>query len=310
MIIHKPVLLKEVLKNLDPKPNENFIDCTIGEGGHTTAILKKNKPKGRVLGIEVDPEIYQGLKKRILEFQDRLILVNDSYLNLKEIVEKSKFEPAQGILFDLGMSSWQLEKSGRGFTFLRDEPLDMRFNPKTNSLTAQDILNNWSEEKIEKILRDYGEERFAKKIASEIIKERKIKPIKTTFHLVELIRTSLSARTLIPRYRSELRKAIPKRYQHQRIHFATRTFQALRIAVNDELNNLKKVLPQTIEVLKPGGRLVIISFHSLEDRIVKNFFKNSSELKILTKKPTRPNQEEIKNNPRSRSAKLRAAIKI
>lgn len=302
--MHIPVLQKEVLKYLDPKPNENFVDCTIGEGGHTLAILEKNKPNGKVLGIEIDPVLYQKMRSRMVKIQNRLILVNDSFVNLKEIVKRENFENISGILFDLGMSSWHLEESGRGFTFLKNEPLDMRYVKNLagsgilvkKDLTAERIVNEWPEEKIKKILKEYGEERFAKKIAEEIVKRRKIKKIETTFQLVEIIK-----------------KATPIWYHHKKIHFATRTFQALRIAVNDELNNLKKTLPQVLNVLNPNGRLVIISFHSLEDRIVKNFFKESFQkglLKILTKKPIRPSEEEIKINPRSRSAKLRAGIKI
>ena len=159
--MHIPVLQKEVIKYLEPKPNENFIDCTIGEGGHTLAILEKNAPKGKVLGIELDPELYKKLLKS--DF-DRLILVNDSFVNLKEITKKVKFRQVSGILFDLGMSSWHLEESGRGFSFLKNESLEMRYNPE-NSLTAEKIVNYWSKSEMEKILREYGEERFAKKIA-------------------------------------------------------------------------------------------------------------------------------------------------
>jgi len=193
------------------------------------------------------------------------------------------------------MSSWHLDERGRGFSFLKNESLEMRYNPE-NSLTAEKIVNYWSKSEIEKILWEYGEEKFSRKIAENIINFRQLKPVKTTFQLVEIIK-----------------KAIPSWYQHKKIHFATRTFQALRIAVNDELNNLEKALPQATEILKPGGKIVIISFHSLEDRIVKNFFKNKSEkgeLKLLTKKPIRSTKEEIKINPRSRSAKLRAAEKL
>lgn len=281
-MIHKAVLQKEVLQYLDPKPNENFIDCTIGGSGHTISILDKNKPNGKVLGIEADPQLYQKLKFKDLK---RLILINDSYINLKKIVEKNKFSQINGILFDLGMSSWHLEESGRGFSFMRNEPLDMRYNPE-NLLTAEEIINQWPEPKILKILKEYGEERFARKIAERIVKER---PIKTTFQLVEIIK-----------------KATPRR---TKIHPATRTFQALRIAVNDELNNLRKVLPQAIEILASRGRIVIISFHSLEDRIVKNFFREERDIEIITKKPITTSEEEIKINPRSRSAKLRAAVK-
>ena len=303
-MVHIPVLQKEVLQYLEPKPNENFIDCTIGEGGHTAAILEKTGHKGKILGIEADTELYQKLKSRMAEFpisnfqfSKRLILVNDNFVNLKEIVKREKFKSVSGILFDLGMSSWHLEESGRGFSFQKKEPLDMRYNPG-NPLTAEKILNYWSEREIEKILREYGEEQLSQQIAKEIIELRKLRPIKNTFQLVEIIK-----------------KVVPLWYQHKKIHFATRTFQALRIAVNDELNNLKKALPQAVDILKDGGRLVVISFHSLEDRIVKNFFKNYIgityvKLQILTKKPIRPGEEEIKINLRSRSAKLRAAIKL
>jgi 16S rRNA (cytosine1402-N4)-methyltransferase len=308
--VHIPVLQKEVLQYLNPKPNENFIDATIGEAGHTLAILGRNGPKGKVLGIEWDPEIIKNLESRIsnIEFRKRLILVCDNFANLEEIVKKEKFGKVKGILFDLGMSSWHLEESGRGFSFLRNEPLDMRYSP-LNQLTAEKIVNYWSESEIEKILKECGEERFAKKISKQIIETRRLKPIKTTFQLVGIIKC-----------------AVPTWYQHQKIHFATKAFQALRIAVNDELNNLKKVLPQALEVLKKNGRLVIIFFHSLEDRVVKHFFQEYSHgririsraegeralfaCKILTKKPVRPSNDEIKINPRSRSAKLRAVLKL
>jgi len=292
-MIHIPVLQKEVLKYLDSKPNENFIDATIGEGGHTLAILEKTAPNGKVLGIDWTPQLCKKLSRFDI---DRLILVNDNFANLKKIVEKYKFQPVAGILFDLGMSSWHLEESKRGFSFQRDEILDMRYNSEVQKVLAKDILNSWSESEIEKILKEYGEEKFTKRIAKEIINQRKVKSIKTTFQLVKIIK-----------------KAIPKNYERGRIHPATRTFQALRIVVNDELNNFQTVLPQVVNILKPGGRLVVISFHSLEDRIVKNFFKGQFQkglLKILTKKPVRPSSEEIKINPRSRSAKLRAAIKL
>jgi len=298
--IHVPVLQKEVLEILDPKPNQNFIDCTIGKGGHSLAILEKTAPEGKILGIDWDQEMIKSLK-----FSRRLVLVCDNFANLKEIVGKENFKEVEGILLDLGISSWHLEKSGRGFSFQKDEPLDMRYN-KNSKLTAEKILNEWSEKEIEKVLKEYGEERFAKRISKKIVEERKIKPIRTTFQLVEIIK-----------------KAIPSWYHtrfsgYPKIHFATRTFQALRIAVNDELENLKKVLPQALEILERNGRLVVISFHSLEDRIVKNFFSafakgyggQERKLKILTKKLIRPSFEEIKINPRSRSARLRSALKL
>jgi len=304
-MIHTPVLQKEVLLYLNPGRNENFVDATIGEMGYTAAILEKNKPNGKILGIELDPEI---IKKNRLKLASeglykRIVLVNDSYINLEKVVKKNNFRPINGILFDLGMSSWHLEKSGRGFSFLRNEPLDMRFKTadskqqtENNLLTAGEIINHWPEEELEKIFREYGEEKFSSRIAKKICEERKEKQIETTFQLVEVIK-----------------KTIPSKYLYGKIHFATRTFQALRITVNDELNNLKKVLPQTLEVLAKKGRIVVISFHSLEDRIVKNFLKDESKkklLKVLTKKPITPNSEEIKINHRSRSAKLRACQKF
>lgn len=315
--LHIPVLKKEVIEILDPKPNENLIDCTIGEGGHTLAILEKNKPEGKVLGIEWDPQLYKKLKEEHFKkkLKERLILINDSYTQLKKIVKQKKFEKVQGILFDLGLSSWHLEKSGRGFSFQEDEPLDMRYSvpdfqrPRKfcSELTAEKIINKFSEKEIEEILREYGEERFARIIAREIIKEREKKPIKTTFQLVEVIKKAIPFH-----HRRRISGRKTPGFQRGK-HFATRTFQALRIFVNKELNNLKIVLPQAIEVLKPGGKIVVISFHSLEDRIIKNFFKNQARenyLEILTKKPIRPTKEEIKKNRRSRSAKLRAATKL
>jgi len=290
MRIHQPVLLKEAIDFLEVKENRNYVDCTFGEGGHALEILKRNGPRGKVLGIERDPIILKETKKR-----KRLILVNDSFANLKKIVEKENFKNVFGVLFDLGFSSWHLERSGRGFSFLRDEPLIMRYDGK-ESLTAKEILNSWPEKEIEKIFREYGQERFAKRIAKEISVYRKLKPIKKTSQLVEIVK-----------------RATPVWYQKRKIHFATKVFQALRIAVNEELSNLEKALPQALEILEKGGRLVVISYHSLEDKIVKKFFKENfkkGHLKILTKKPLRPQKEEIKVNPRSRSAKLRAAIKI
>ena len=305
--MHIPVLQNEALKLLAPKPNDNFIDCTLNGGGHAKAILEKTAPKGKVLGIEADVELYQKIKAEAVR---RLIPVNDNFVNLKEIVRQEKFRQVKGVLFDLGMSSWQLEESGRGFSFLKKEPLDMRYSVLT-PLTAEKILNYWSVAEIEKVLREYGEERFSSRIAQRILEERKIRPISNTFQLVEIIR-----------------QAVPPKFQHQKIHLATRTFQALRIQVNDELNNLKNALPQAAEALSKGGRLAVISFHSLEDRIVKNFFKDRASiyrsegeeedkvlfanqtLKILNKKPITPSREEIIINPRSRSAKLRAAEKI
>ncbi|TSC53294.1 MAG: hypothetical protein LiPW39_353 [Parcubacteria group bacterium LiPW_39] len=296
---HIAVLEDEVIKYLNPRPGENFIDGTGGGGGHTLAILKNIGKEGRVLGIDLDEKALERTEQKIkteeASLLPNLILVNDNFANLEKIVRQNNFGPVSGILADLGMSSDQLEESGRGFSFLKDELLDMRFSEKQN-LRAVEIINQWPQSELGKILKEYGEERFAGKISQEIINRRKIKPIITTLELVSVIAQAISGK-----------------WQHGRIHFATRTFQALRIAVNDELENLQKFLPQAVKILKAGGRLVIISFHSLEDRIVKNFFRDQfkkGNIKILTKKPIRPTNQEILQNPRSRSAKLRAAIKI
>ncbi len=292
--MHIPVLLKEVIEYLNPQPNENFIDATIGEGGHTKAILEKNGPAGKILGIEADPILYQKVKN-IIQNTKRFILVNDSYANIEKIVREKQFQPVNGVLFDLGMCSWQIDESKRGFSYLKDEPLDMRFSPK-NILTAAEIVNFWKIEDLEKILRNYGEEKYAKRIALAIKETRRKKRIVGTQQLVEI-----------------LKKALPKNYDDYRLHPAVRTFQALRIAVNNELENLKIGLTLAFKILAPQGKIIVISFHSLEDRIVKNFFRDNikqNTLKILTKKPITSSQEEIKNNIRSHSAKLRAAIKL
>jgi 16S rRNA (cytosine1402-N4)-methyltransferase len=292
-MIHTAVLKKEVLEYLNPKQNENFVDCTIGEGGHSEDILNKTGPLGKVLGIDLDPQqiVYSHWLEAI--YKDRVILVNDTYTNLKEIIERKNFGPVNGVLLDLGMSSAQLEGTQKGFSFKVDQGLDMRYNDVTGYLTAEKIVNEFSYEKIEEILREYGEEKFSKKIAKNIVEQRKLGRIKSTFGLIEIIKD-----------------ATPSSYWRGKIHYATRTFQALRIAVNDELESVKKVLPEAISALAPGGRLVVISFHSLEDRIVKEFFKKNKNIKLLTKKPVTAGRDELSKNPRSRSAKLRAVIKI
>lgn len=288
--IHESVLTEEVIEYLAPKSNENFVDATLGVGGHTEEILKRNAPYGKVLGIE--------LEKRFLEeteVKERLVRVKGNFKNLKQIVEEKEFKNIKGVLLDLGISSWHLEKSKKGFSFQEEEELDMRLDD-SQSLTAKEIVNTWSWEKIEDILKKFGEEKFAKRITKNLIESRKGKRIETTSELVEIIKDS-----------------VPGKYKRKpKKHFATRTFQALRIAVNEELENLQRVLPQALEVLQEGGRMVVISFHSLEDRIVKHFFKEKAEegkVKILTKKPVTPSEEEKQRNRRARSAKLRAGEK-
>jgi len=287
--MHIPVLLKETIEYLDIKPEGNYIDCTLNGGGHTREILKRTN--GQVLGIEIDKDIFEKINKENI---DRLIPVNDSYVNLKEIIEEKKFSNVSGILFDLGMSSWHIDESEKGFSFQKDEPLIMNYGK--GEINAEQIVNEFSEREIETIIREYGEENFSKRIAKEIVEQRRKGRIKTTTQLVEIIR-----------------QAVPGWYTHAKPHFATRTFQALRIRVNQELDNVSLALPQALEVLEKGGRLVAISFHSLEDRIVKEFLREkekSNEIKILTKKPIVPGEEEIRLNPRARSSKLRAAIKL
>jgi len=287
--MHIPVLLKEVIEYLNVKPNSNYIDCTLNGGGHTREILKRNG-QGKVLGIEIDKEIFEKIEKEKIE---RLIPVNDSYINIRKVAEENGFNQVSGILFDIGMSSYHVDEAERGFSFNKDEPLIMNYS---TGLTAEEILNEWKEEEIEKILKEYGEEDFSRKIAKKIVEQRRSGRIKSTLQLVSIIK-----------------EATPGWYHHSKTHFATRTFQALRIRVNNELDNFRKALPEALNLLEKEGRLVAISFHSLEDRIIKEFLKEkekNGEVKIITKKPIVPADEEIALNPRSRSSKLRAAIKI
>lgn len=308
--MHIPVLLKEVIHYLDPQPNQNFIDCTIGGGGHSEAILQRNGPQGKLLGIELDPLSVRIARRRLKQFGRRVILVQDNFSHLKKIAHKNNFDEIKGILLDLGLSSITLEKSGRGFSFEKDESLDMRFDPD-NKLTASQILNQYSEDGISKILSCYGEIPQAKRIAQSLVNARSRKGVKTTKDLVKIIAKIQN---------------LPSRLAGKKI--LALVFQALRIEVNKELKNLRQVLPQALEILEPNGRLVVISFHSLEDRIVKKFFQGESrdclcppetpvcvcnhnrQIKILTKKPIKPTQREITKNPRARSAKLRSAQKI
>jgi 16S rRNA (cytosine1402-N4)-methyltransferase len=305
--MHVPVLIQEILECLNPQPGQKFIDATINGGGHARAILERIMPGGKLLGIEWDSELLNRLKFQIQNsrFKDNVVLVNDNYANLEEIAEKQGFTEIDGIIFDLGMSRWHLEEAGRGFTFLKNEPLDMRYHGDnsgrmyTNNvtdageLTAYGIVNKFSYNELVKILKEYGEEKFAKSIAAAIVEARKEGPVTSTFQLVEIIKNS-----------------VPFWYRRRRIHFATKTFQAIRIAVNNELTNLKLGLRKAVGLLKVGGRIAVISFHSLEDRIVKNFLKEVSKegrFNILTKKPIRAGLAEVSANPGARSAKLRVA---
>ncbi|MEX2013543.1 MAG: 16S rRNA (cytosine(1402)-N(4))-methyltransferase RsmH [Parcubacteria group bacterium] len=269
---HKPVLLHESIEALGLEAGEVFVDATYGGGGHSLEV-KRRFPTVEVIAIDEDPK------------------VNATTANFRDL-DKVVTKKVDAILFDLGISSDQLESSGRGFSFLKDEPLDMRMSGK--GLTAADILNSWREPAIELVLRGFGEERFSRKIARAIVERRRLKPFQTTFELVEAI------------------LAVKPRRWRDKIHPATKTFQALRIATNEELTSLELGLEKGFRALRPNGRLAVISFHSLEDRIVKNFFRDKIKEKVakqITKKPIVPSAEEVEGNPRSRSAKLRVIEK-
>lgn len=296
--MHIPVLLKEIIEGFNPKENQNYIDCTLGEGGHSLEILKKILPNGKLLGIDFDLRninLVKNLFNKSGLKENNYMLVNDNFSNLSQIVKQKKFENISGILFDLGLNSYFLDESKRGFSFRFNEFLDMRFDPKT-SLTAYDIVNTFSKTELENILLNLGEETFYKQIVDEIIKTRKIKEIKTTYDLNEIIY-----------------KVTPRWYKHRKIHPSTKTFMALRIYANQELENLKTAIKSACDLVSLHGKIAIISFHSLEDRIVKIYFKelvNKKEFKYVNKKVIIPKWNEIKKNKRSRSAKLRIIEKI
>jgi len=289
---HIPVLQHEVIEFLAPHSNQNIIDATLGFGGHAKLILEKIGPKGHLLGIEWDENALEEAKNNLEIFGDHFQYYLGNYVDLGLIVRDWKVKEIAGILIDLGPSTYQLTDESRGFTFKKDSPLDMRQNQK-QKLSAYDIVNKYSQKELQDILSS-GEERFSKAISKRIVEEREESSIKTTNQLIEIIR-----------------RATPPSYRYDRsTHFATATFRSLRIAVNDELENLKKILPQAVSILSPRGRISVISFHSLEDRIVKDFFRENSELQILTNKPVTASQEEILQNPSARSAKLRTAEKM
>ena len=285
-------MLNEVIEYLNIKPGAKIIDATLNGGGHTQGILEKY-PDIKILGIEWDPDIFQEFQKT--ETARHIIAVNESYTELKKIIEDQDFQP-DGIIFDLGVSSMHYERSGRGFTFMKDEPLDMRFNSRSLSNTAADVINSSSQEELEKILSEYGEERLSREISKGIIQARKEKPIIGTSELVTVIENS-----------------VPGWYRHKKIHPATKTFQALRIAVNNELDNVEKGVLTAIDVLKSGGRLIVISFHGLEDKIVREIFKQKSKEGIVRRVvggTVKPKWEEVRQNPRARSAKMKIVEKI
>ena len=299
---HTPVLLRTTVELLNVRPGGRFVDATLGTGGHAEAILQLCSPGGSLLGIDADPKALDVARLRLSPHGQAVTLVNDNFRYLEAICRAHDFYPADGILLDLGMSSLQLDDKDRGFSFRYDAPLDMRFGPD-QSTTAAKILNSFAEKDIAALLRDYGEERHSRLIARRIVA---IRPIETTMQLVNAI--------------EHLPGMTPGR-----IHPATRTFQALRIAVNREMENLEEVLSQTVRVLAKGGRLAVISYHSLEDRLVKHFMQAESKtclcppevpvctcghtptLRLVNRKAIAPPEEEVRGNPRSRSAKLRVA---
>jgi len=295
---HKSVLLHEAIDGLDIKKGDIFVDGTLGGGGHSEEVCKSFGDTVSIIGIDLDKDATSRTEIRLKDFKSNIKYVQGSFRNIDTILDSLSVKYVDKILFDIGLSSNQFEDSGRGFSFQKDEPLIMSFKKDLteNDLTGREILNNWDEENIRAILEGYGEEQFAWKIAKTIVARRMVKPIETTFDLVEIIMG-----------------ATPKFYHHRKIHPATKTFQALRITVNDEIESLKEGIRKGFERLNKKGRLAVISFHSLEDRAVKQFFKQKSdngEGKLITKKPIIPTDDEINLNPRARSAKLRIIEKL
>jgi 16S rRNA (cytosine1402-N4)-methyltransferase len=283
---HVSVLLQPVIEFLAPRDAGRYIDATLGAGGHAAAILDASAPSGRLLGLDADPHALALAAQNLERFGARVQLAHTNFENLHAIAAAHGFASADGIVLDLGLSSMQLKDAARGFSFLTDGALDMRFDPN-DSTTAADLVNTLSEKELADLIFEYGEERASRRLARAIVYAR---PIRTARQLADVIARAVGRRG--------------------KIHPATRTFQALRIAVNRELAVLACVLPQVIETLKPGGRVAMISFHSLEDRRVKYFFRESEQLRVLTKHPVQPADEEIAANPRSRSAKLRVAERM
>ncbi len=305
---HIPVLLKETIDYLNLKKGDNFIDCTFGQGGHVKTVLEYILPTGKILGIDADKNGLEKFKKENIKLKDNFILINDNFVNLKNIYEQYFPYSVSGILYDLGLSSVELDSSGRGFSFRFDEPLDMRFDVKQQRLTASEVLNKYGLQALRRIFINYGEisKQKTKIVAEAIIKQRGRRKFETTYDLVKVILLSLYPN--LSEQGDELNLLKPFKNKKRGIHPATLFFQALRIEVNNELKHLTDSLPQAIDILALGGRLAVISFHSLEDRIVKNYFRGLAHeglVKILTKKPIVASNQEVIDNPRSRSAKLR-----
>ena len=309
-VFHKPVLVAEVIASLQCRAGAVYVDGTLGGGGHAFEILRNSAPDGRLIGIDADQDALRETEKRLAPFGDRAILVKGNFADMETILSGMKIEKVEGILLDLGVSSHQLETAERGFSFTLDAPLDMRMD-QVRGPSAYDLVHTLSGEELGGLIRKFGEERMAKRIARAIVERRTLSPIRTTADLASVVAG-----------------ALPRTGGPARIHPATRTFQALRIAVNDELANLHRAITGGMERLKPGGRFCVISFHSLEDRIVKNAFRAGEKgcicppdlpvcacgrkptMKVVTRKPVVAGEAEIRDNPRARSAKLRTAERI
>ncbi|ANW99431.1 16S rRNA (cytosine(1402)-N(4))-methyltransferase [Thermoclostridium stercorarium subsp. thermolacticum DSM 2910] len=310
---HEPVLLKECIEGLNIRPNGIYVDCTVGGAGHSAEILKRLGPKGLLIGIDQDREALEAAEEKLrkTESKAKFIIIHENFENIRQILDEKRINAVDGVLLDLGVSSYQIEAEKRGFRYMDDAPLDMRMN-QDSEFTAKELVNTWPKDEIARIIREYGEEKWAARIAEFICKARENQLIETTSQLVDIIKAAIPA------------SARRKEGQHP----AKRTFQAIRIAVNRELEVLENALPGIVESLNRGGRLCVITFHSLEDRIVKQFFRNKSglckcppdfpkcvcnpvkQLKIITRKPIVPSEEELKRNHRARSAKLRIAEKL
>ncbi len=306
---HISVLLNECLEGLDIKPDGIYVDGTLGGAGHSSQIAKR-LTTGRLIGIDRDPVALKAAGERLQQYSDRVTLVHSNFCRIREVLDELNIEAVDGILLDLGVSSPQLDDGQRGFSYMVDAPLDMRMN-NSDALTAEEIVNTWSYEQLRRILFDYGEERYAPQIAAAICRKREERPIHTTLELVDIIRGAMPASAL-----------------REKQHPAKRSFQAIRIAVNDELGAVREVMDAAIPSLKVGGRLAIITFHSLEDRIVKNGMAEAAkgctcppsfpvcvcgktpEVKLVNRKPITAGEEELSLNPRSRSAKLRVCEKL
>jgi len=306
---HTSVLLNETIEGLNINSKGVYVDCTLGGAGHSIEILKNLSDEGRLIGIDQDSDALNAAKKRLSGYRN-VTYVHDNFYNIETVLESLNITEVDGVLMDLGVSSYQLDKPERGFSYMHDAPLDMRMN-RDDDLTAYDIVNKYSQEELSRIIKNYGEERFHRRIANFIVEYRNTKEIKTTFDLVEIIK-----------------RAVPSKYRRNGPHPAKRTFQAIRIEVNKELEILNKAIEDSVNALKVGARIAIITFHSLEDRIVKNKFKElvnpctcpsdfpvcmcgkKPKLKLINRKPIVSSEKELIENPRCRSAKLRIAEKI